>query len=352
MFSFPETVEELEEFSLGFFEAYKEQDISAGDFQQESSTPQIPTDMMMFYRDQVTVDDGYWAFNQHQMTQPGKQINYHGQKTSCLGETVFRDQTEILSHKHPFHGYQTSNYRGNQNLYVDPQMTRPFGGQPLYDRQMQTFRFDTIHHGNKIKFNEECNMFQEFGPTGNYEDTVSLGMRTNPGEMNIFPDQKKLPNVERSHRPQMTTFGDQTLSLGQSTSPSSCVVVDGPSLESFSAPPSVQGGLPQEKSDMKTQSQVTRTKSLPLKPYYCPVPDCGKIYKKRLHLNHHMKKHTGEKPYVCNEPGCSWKFTRPEDLKRHKTKHSGERPHPCDKCNKRFSRLYYLKQHQKVCKHI
>ncbi|KAL1791473.1 hypothetical protein HispidOSU_019385, partial [Sigmodon hispidus] len=174
------TVEELEEFSLGFFAAYKDQEISAGDFQQESSTPQIPKDMMMFYRDQVTDDDGYWSFNQHHMTQPGDQINYHGQKTSCLGETIFRAQTEILSHKHPFHGYQTSNYRGNQNLYVDPQMTRRFGGQPFYDRQMQTFRLDTIHHENKTNFNEEWNMFQEFGPTGNCEDYVSLGpMRTN-----------------------------------------------------------------------------------------------------------------------------------------------------------------------------
>ncbi|OBS58990.1 hypothetical protein A6R68_09885, partial [Neotoma lepida] len=59
----------------------------------------------------------------------------------------------------------------------------------------------------------------------------------------------------------------------------------------------VQGELPQEKSDLESQSHVTQKKPPSLKEYFCPYQDCEKAYTKSFHLKDHVKKHTGEKPY-------------------------------------------------------
>lgn len=347
--SFPETLEELEAFSQGFSEALKELTNSPWDFQQEFSIPQIPEDVM-FYRDEMKAAGGHLAFNEHQITDFQDQMTQYNELTSFTGDSSCSDEMKILACQHPFHGYQTSGYRGKENLFVDPQMTRPFGGQPRNDwPQMQAPGFDAIPHGNATNFGEEWNMCQDSGTTGNCKDTASLGQRTIAEAVSILPDHKSFPDVEGSRGPQMTSFGNQTPYVDPSICPSSSFVVESQPPKSSSVSPAVLGELPQEKSEQQIQSQVSKNRLPPLRLYSCLYQDCGKSYRKAFHLKHHMKKHTGEKPYECDEPGCSWKFYRSEDLKRHKTKHGGERPHPCAKCNRRFSRLSYLKQHQKVC---
>lgn len=56
----------------------------------------------------------------------------------------------------------------------------------------------------------------------------------------------------------------------------------------------------------------------------------------------------GDKRYACDVPGCTWKFSRSDALSRHKKTHTGERSHRCHQCNRTFSRVDHVKQHESV----
>ncbi|XP_059111818.1 Kruppel-like factor 18 [Peromyscus eremicus] len=336
MSSFPETVEEFEKFFKDIFEACGEQEKSTGDFQQGPNIPEVAKDRII-YGDQ--------------MTDPQHQINHYGQTTFSRAEDIYRGQLKILGGENTHHGYQTAVYKGYQNLSVDPQVTSPIGGQPLYDWQMQTPGFKRNHHGsNKTNSSEEENLFQSPETTASFEDTFYFSeMMTTTVDENVCPGQKRSPNVEGSHSPQRTSCGNQTPYVGGSTYPSSSFLAQIQPLGSFSVSPSGQGQLPQETSDPETLNYMSQKKDRKLKQYFCSFQNCDKAYTTLFHLKDHVRKHTGEKPYVCKELGCSWTFFRSVDLKRHQSKHSGERPYFCATCNKNFSRLWYLKKHQMIC---
>ncbi|KAM7324734.1 hypothetical protein ACRRTK_017039 [Alexandromys fortis] len=347
MSSFPKTPEEIVEFFQGFFEACMEQNKTPCDFQWEPCFPHPDKDKM-FYGDQMMTPDGHQAFHEHQMKVPQDQINHYGQMTSFSGENIGRNCMKIQGSKYRLSGYQKSIYRADQNLSIDLQTTSQVGAYPLYDCLIQTPQCYTIYEeGMKIKCSEEDNLFQCLEASPSCEDNYLGQVKTTSVDENVCSGQKPSPTVERSHSFHLSLFSNQTPYADQSTYPSSSFVTQSQPLESFSVSYSVQGQLPQEKSDLETQRHVTQ-KSSTLR-FFCNYQDCGKSYTKSSHLKDHMKKHTGEKAYVCNQPGCSWKFYRSVDLQRHKIKHSRDYPHPCATCNKKFSRLYYLKQHQKVC---
>lgn len=160
---------------------------------------------------------------------------------------------------------------------------------------------------------------------------------------NVCSSQNPSPNVEGSHSSQRTSFGNQTPYEDVSMDSSGSFVSQSHALQSFSVSTSDQAQPPRQKSDMEAHHSVAQKK------FFCPYQDCEKSYTRSYHLKDHLKKHRGEKPFVCNQPGCQWRFFRSEDLRRHQSKHSGMRQYPCAKCNKNFSRLSYLKQHQRIC---
>uniref|UniRef100_A0A8C6WJJ8 Zinc finger protein 526 n=1 Tax=Neogobius melanostomus TaxID=47308 RepID=A0A8C6WJJ8_9GOBI len=59
---------------------------------------------------------------------------------------------------------------------------------------------------------------------------------------------------------------------------------------------------------------------------------CGKSFKKQIHVNNHIRTHTGERPYQSN-------------LIRHNLIHSGVRPYRCEVCNRSFSQSSNLRNH-------
>ncbi|KHJ33255.1 putative ste like transcription factor [Erysiphe necator] len=57
----------------------------------------------------------------------------------------------------------------------------------------------------------------------------------------------------------------------------------------------------------------------PQKSHSCPIPTCGRLFKRLEHLKRHVRTHTQERPYVC--PHCNKAFSRSDNLAQHKRTH-------------------------------
>ncbi|KAL2752474.1 hypothetical protein ACRALDRAFT_2112460 [Sodiomyces alcalophilus JCM 7366] len=57
----------------------------------------------------------------------------------------------------------------------------------------------------------------------------------------------------------------------------------------------------------------------PQKSHTCPIPTCGRLFKRVEHLKRHVRTHTQEKPYIC--PHCNKAFSRSDNLAQHKRTH-------------------------------
>ncbi|KAI5201477.1 hypothetical protein AUEXF2481DRAFT_71004 [Aureobasidium subglaciale EXF-2481] len=57
----------------------------------------------------------------------------------------------------------------------------------------------------------------------------------------------------------------------------------------------------------------------PSKSHSCPIPMCGRVFKRLEHLKRHVRTHTSERPYVC--PLCNKAFSRSDNLAQHRRTH-------------------------------
>lgn len=57
----------------------------------------------------------------------------------------------------------------------------------------------------------------------------------------------------------------------------------------------------------------------PQKSHACPIPMCGRQFKRLEHLKRHVRTHTQERPYLCNL--CNKAFSRSDNLAQHKRTH-------------------------------
>ena len=341
MSDYPRTTEEIDQdFEDAFYVMWKLERSPSG-FQQGSWNPQTTHDTL-FSGNQMVTPDGYQAFDELPKKDGNVQINNYGQMPSW-GPMSIQDGEQSHS------SFEMSANRGDQYFRVHQQMTSPVGSQHLWDGHLQTPGLDIIQHGGTSpRRSEGYNLFQRLDTTPSWKDNSLGQVKTTTIDENVCSGQKPSPTVGGSDSVDKTSSGIQTVHVDGSTYPASSFVAQGQTQESFSQIPSGLGQLPQEKSHLDTQSPGTQ-KNSDTGRFLCTHPGCGKSYTKSFHLKDHMKKHTGEKVYVCSEPGCQWKFYRSGDLQRHKRKHGGQRLHPCARCDKNFSRLNYLKQHQRVC---
>lgn len=90
------------------------------------------------------------------------------------------------------------------------------------------------------------------------------------------------------------------------------------------------------------------TSSKPKKRYLCDIPDCGKAFYQKTHLEIHTRAHTGVKPFLCKEPSCGQRFSQLGNLKTHERRHTGERPYHCDICGKTFAQHGNVRAHKIV----
>jgi transcription factor STE12 len=57
----------------------------------------------------------------------------------------------------------------------------------------------------------------------------------------------------------------------------------------------------------------------PQKSHSCPIPTCGRLFKRLEHLKRHVRTHTQERPYVCSL--CGKAFSRSDNLAQHRRTH-------------------------------
>ncbi|KAK5787506.1 hypothetical protein VI817_010003 [Penicillium citrinum] len=83
--------------------------------------------------------------------------------------------------------------------------------------------------------------------------------------------------------------------------------------------------------------------------YTCTLPNCGKSFAQKTHLDIHTRAHTGDKPFnsqICKEPSCGQRFSQLGNLKTHQRRHTGEKPYECDICYKRFAQRGNVRAHK------
>lgn len=64
---------------------------------------------------------------------------------------------------------------------------------------------------------------------------------------------------------------------------------------------------------------LTEMAPYPQKSHSCPIPMCGRLFKRLEHLKRHVRTHTQERPYICTL--CSKAFSRSDNLAQHRRTH-------------------------------
>ncbi|KAJ5825502.1 hypothetical protein N7474_002640 [Penicillium riverlandense] len=85
--------------------------------------------------------------------------------------------------------------------------------------------------------------------------------------------------------------------------------------------------------------------------YTCTLPNCGKSFAQKTHLEIHTRAHTGDKPFICKEPSCGQRFSQLGNLKTHQRRHTGEKPYFCEICHKRFAQRGNVRAHKVTHEH-
>lgn len=99
-----------------------------------------------------------------------------------------------------------------------------------------------------------------------------------------------------------------------------------------------------ELSDLKPTSTVLEEEKnikKPIKQHQCDT--CGKVFRTKPGLVHHIRIHTGERPYVCHL--CDKRFINGGHLHTHMRTHTGEKNHICAACSKAFATAQQLTKH-------
>jgi transcription factor STE12 len=79
----------------------------------------------------------------------------------------------------------------------------------------------------------------------------------------------------------------------------------------------LEGESPPKQSVPGVMRRAKSTTAMELAPYphkshSCPIPTCGRLFKRLEHLKRHVRTHTQERPYAC--PHCPKAFSRSDNL--------------------------------------
>lgn len=88
-------------------------------------------------------------------------------------------------------------------------------------------------------------------------------------------------------------------------------------MAATSAAAGISGGAIRGRARSATMMELGNP--YPQKSHSCPIPTCGRLFKRLEHLKRHVRTHTQERPYVCN--ACGKAFSRSDNLAQHRRTH-------------------------------
>jgi hypothetical protein len=77
-------------------------------------------------------------------------------------------------------------------------------------------------------------------------------------------------------------------------------------------------GFASQLSQSHSQSAEMQLQTVPEKPYVCPQDGCEGAFKRKAHLEMHIRIHTDERPFVCSFNDCGKSFRSKSHLNTHK----------------------------------
>jgi transcription factor STE12 len=167
-----------------------------------------------------------------------------------------------------------------------------------------------------------------------YDDSpASMHAAQHPNGM--MGDHKELMNLSRHGTPMNTVEGavDETTPSHANAHPHQMGMgaVHAEDFASFQSPGSEYRPAPlplQHHNVQRTangvfrrarSATVTELAPYPQKSHSCPIPMCGRLFKRLEHLKRHVRTHTQERPYLCNL--CNKAFSRSDNLAQHRRTH-------------------------------
>ena len=134
---------------------------------------------------------------------------------------------------------------------------------------------------------------------------------------NAMPDQKQVLELSRHGTPLATVEGSpdqQTVSLLHQDDLGN--LANGADFKDFAEAP-LQHNLLTRTAGPAVFRRARSATMMELGPYphkshSCPIPTCGRLFKRLEHLKRHVRTHTQERPYVCSL--CNKAFSRSDNL--------------------------------------
>jgi len=153
------------------------------------------------------------------------------------------------------------------------------------------------------------------GPEGEENDGNSPPALPN-GYANMVQQHKDmLDQMSRHGTPLQTLEGSpapQNMGLMQSQENYNGYQDSGVPTQSLDTSPTTSQGTRPGPIRRARSATMMELGPYPHKSHSCPIPTCGRLFKRLEHLKRHVRTHTQERPYVC--PHCNKAFSRSDNL--------------------------------------
>ncbi|KAF2866619.1 STE like transcription factor-domain-containing protein [Massariosphaeria phaeospora] len=152
--------------------------------------------------------------------------------------------------------------------------------------------------------------------TQNSPDSVNGGSLHQP-----IPDQKPSRNISRHGTPLHTIEDSPPLQPAMLVQDDLSSLVNGDVFENPLQHSAVArtAAAPGVFRRARSATMMEIGQPYPQKSHSCPIPTCGRLFKRLEHLKRHVRTHTQERPYVC--PLCNKAFSRSDNLAQHRRTH-------------------------------
>ncbi|PIA92306.1 Transcription factor steA [Cercospora beticola] len=212
-------------------------------------------------------------------------------RSSLTNSTVTGVTTTASSsgHTHAHSVHRPSDLRRSMSTSVQPQAIPE--GQEMSYNDSPTSMHTTQHPGSMM---------------GEHRELMNLSRHSTPSHA-----VEGAHDEQRAHR-QMSHVHNEDYS-NYNHSPS----------QDYRAHPSMQHHAVQRTANgvFRRARSATLSEMTPYcqKSHSCPIPMCGRLFKRLEHLKRHVRTHTQERPYLC--PLCNKAFSRSDNLAQHRRTH-------------------------------